>query len=150
VNILTALNKLAELESSVGKLYEWFTTLFPNDEKACAFFRKLAEEEQLHFDLVKYQERVARNSPKDFDNVDMDMAPVEKLLAEIAAFRKTTPGIRDAIRFSLHIETEVVETYAATIMDRSNKNLAELIKSMTQDFKEDHYKQLFQFAAAYE
>jgi rubrerythrin len=150
VDILTALKKLGDLENSVGKLYEWFATLFQNDEKAREFFKKLAEDEQAHFDIVKYQERVVRKTPKDFEHVDMNLAAVEELLWSIKSFRKTTPCVKDAIGFALHIETEIVETYAATIMDKSNKNLAEMVKGMTHGFKEDHYKQLIQFAAAYE
>jgi len=150
LDILVALRKLDELEGEVGKLYEWLSTLFPREAKLVEFFGKLSADEQTHVDLVKYQERVARKTPRDFAAVDVDMQAIDKVLGQIAEFRKTGPSPRDAIRFALDIETEVAEYYAATIMDQSNKQFAELMKGLTADQKENHYKQLIQFAKDYE
>jgi len=150
VDILAVLNKLAQLENEASKLYEWFSDLFALDEKASAFFRKLSEEEQSHYDLVKYQERIVRKAPKDFAGVDVNMDAIDKTLSAIAAFRTTSPALKDAIRFALDLETEIVEKYAATVMDQSNREFAALMKSLTTSLKEDHYKQLIKFAGSYE
>lgn len=150
MDILVILRKLGELENEIGKLYEWLSSLFSNDEKVSEFFRKLSADEQSHVDLVKYQERVVRKAPKDFAGVDVDTRAIDRALFNIAQFRKTSPAIRDAIRFALDIETEIVEYYTATVMDQSNKHFAELMKSLTANQKEDHYKQLIQFARSYE
>lgn len=149
MDILSVLTKLAQLESEAAKLYEWFSSLFTDDEKAREFFKKLSQEEQAHYDLVKYQERVVRKAPKDFGPVDVNMAAIERTLTRIVEFRGTNPSLKDAIRFSLDIETEIAEQYAATIMDQSNKDMAAMMKGLTAGIKEDHYKQLIAFAASY-
>ncbi len=76
-----------------------------------------------------------------------DLDAVNMALASCASFRRTTPTITEAIRFALEMETEIVESYAATIMGQSNPEFAEMVKSLTANFKEDHYQQLLRFAA---
>jgi rubrerythrin len=149
MDILSVLTKLAQLESEASKLYEGFSTLFTDDEKAREFFKKLSQDEQAHYDLVKYQERVVRKAPKDFGPVDVNMAAIERTLTRIVEFRGANPSLKDAIRFSLDVETEIAEQYAATIMDQSNKDMAAMMNGLTAGIKEDHYKQLIAFAASY-
>ncbi len=150
MDILVVLRKLSDLEGEASKTYEWVASQFPEDAKAKEFFLKLSEDEKGHLDLVKYQERVVRKAPKDFDGVDVNMAAIDKTLAKIAEFRRTTPTVKDAIRFALDLETEITESYSATVMDQSNKNFAQLMKSLTANLKDEHYKQLIKFAQAYE
>jgi rubrerythrin len=150
MDILKVLTKLGQLEQDTSKLYEWLSNLFVLDAEVARFFRKLSEDEQAHFDLVKYQERIVRKSPKDFEGVDVDLGAVDKTLSRIAEFRATSPSVRDAIRFALDLETEIVEKYASTIMNQSNKELAALMKNLTNNLKEDHYQQLIQFAKSYD
>ncbi len=146
MDILVVLRKLGELESEAAKLYAWIASLFQHDEKAREFVLKLAEDEKAHFDLVKYQERVVRKSPKDFGPVEVDIPAIDKTLSAIAAFRKTKPALKDAIRFALDIETEITEHYTASVMKQSNKGFAELMKGLTANAKDDHYKELIKFA----
>ncbi len=146
--ILVVLRTYGELESEAAKLYAGFAAQFQHDDKARDFFIKLAEDEKAHFDLVKYQERVVRKAPKDFAPVDVDMPAIEKTISAIAAFRKTSPALKDAIRFALDIETEIVEHYTGTVMKESNKGFAQLMQGLTANAKDDHYKELIKFAAA--
>ncbi len=148
MDILVILRKLSELESEAAKLYTWFATLFQHDEKAREFFLKLAEDEKAHFDLVKYQERVVRKTPKDFAPVDVDIAAVDKTISNIAAFRSTKPDLKGAIRMALDLETEIVEHYTGTVMDKSNKEFAQVMQGLAANSKDDHYKQLIKFADA--
>ncbi len=149
MDILTVLKKLGELEQEAGGLYERFASLFTQDAKAQEFFEKLAADEKAHYDLVKYQERVVRKSPKDFGAVDADLKAVEKTIHAIKEFRKEAPAIRDAIRFALDLETEIAELYTASIMKQSNEEFAQLMKTMGGDQQTAHYKQLIAFAASY-
>lgn len=150
MDLLVVLNKLGDIENEIGKLYEWLSSVFANDENARTFFSKLSADEKAHYDLVKYQERVVRKAPKDFGGVEVNVTALDKALADIAQFRTTSPSLREAIRFALDVETEVVESYAATIMDQANQNFAALMKNLTANLKEDHYKQLLQFARSYD
>ena len=150
MDILKVLAKLGQLEHEASKLYNWFAALYAYDEKARSFFRKLSVEEQTHFDLVKYQERIVRSAPKDFAGVDIDTQAIDRILSRMAEFQTVKPTLKDAIRFALDIETEIVESYAVTVMDTSNKELPALMKSLTANAKEDHCKELFRFAASYD
>ncbi len=148
MEILVVLRKLGELENEAAKLYAWFASLFQHDKQAREFFLKLAEDEKAHFDLVKYQERVVRKAPKDFASVEVNMPAIDTTIAEIASFRTTKPDLKDAIRFALDIETEITEHYTSTVMDQSNKNFAHLMKGLTANAKDDHYKELIKFAGS--
>lgn len=150
MDVLKVLIKLGQLESEASKLYEWFSILFAYDEQARNFFKKMSIDEQAHFDLVKYQERIVRKTPKDFGGVDIDTQMIDRTLSRIAEFRTTIPLLKDGIRFALDLETEIVESYAATVMDKSNEELAALMKNLTANLKEDHYKELISFAASYD
>jgi rubrerythrin len=149
MDIITVLKKLGSLERELGNAYEWSAKQFVHDEQARDFFRKLSEEERQHLDLIKYQERVVQRAPKEFSGVDIDVPAIEKTLNAIAEFRKTTPAVKDAIRFALDIETEVVECYAATVMERSNPSFAELVRGFASNMSDDHYKQLIEFGRNY-
>lgn len=150
MDILIVLRKLGELEKEAGRLYEWLSSVVAFDEKAKEFFLKLSADEKSHLDLVKYQERVVRKSPKDFGEVQVNMPAIDTTLSKIAEFRKTSPTFREAMRFALDIETEISEYYATTVMDQSNQHFAELTKSLSATQKDDHYKQLIRFAASCE
>jgi len=149
MDILNVLKKLGDLERDLGKAYEWLATVFKDDEKAAEFFRKLAQDEQAHLDLVKYQERVVRKTPGEFTGVEIDLPAVDSTVKKIAEFRKTDPAMKDAIRFALDMETEVSEHYAATVMDQSNPSFAQMVKGLTATQEDDHYKKLIEFARSY-
>ncbi len=150
MDILVVLRKLGELENEAAKLYAWFAALFQHDKQAREFFLKLAEDEKAHFDLVKYQERVVRKSPKDFAPVDVDIAAIDRAIAMIAVFRTTTPGLRDAIRFALDLETEIAVSYTASVMEQSNRDFAQVVQGLTANASQgDHYQELIRFAAAH-
>ncbi len=148
VDILFVLRKLGELESQAAKAYEWVASILQDDEKVRDFFLKLSEVEKAHFDLVKYQERVVRKAPKDFGPVDVDIAAIDRAIAMIAAFRATTPVLRDAIRFALDLETEIAVSYTASVMGQSNKDFARVVQGLVaNESHNNHYKELIRFAA---
>jgi rubrerythrin len=149
VDILMVLKKLGDLERDLAGVYEWLSTIFKGDERASEFFRKLGLEELAHWDLVKYQERVVRKTPKEFVGVDIDLSSVNKTLLAISDFRKTRPTIRDAIRFALDRETDVSEHYAAVVMKQSNENFAQMVKGLAATQNDQHYGQLIEFARTY-
>ena len=148
MDILVVLRKLGEMESEASKAYEWVASLLQDDANAREFFLKLSEVEKAHFDLVKYQERVVRKAPKDFAPVDVNIAAIDKAIAMIAAFRKTKPDLRGAIRFALDLETEIAVSYTASVMNQSNKDFAQVVQGLTANSQGNHYKELIQFAAA--
>ena len=149
MDILTALKKLGELERDMGNVYEWLTTVFSDDEQAVFFYRKLAQDEQNHLNLVKYQERVVRKTPGEFADVEINLPAIDKSFQKIAEFRKTNPTIKDAIRFSLDMETEVSEQYVATIMEQSNESFAQMVKGLAEAQTDEHYQRLIEFARNY-
>ncbi len=149
MDILTVLKKLGDLERDLGKSYERFAELFRDDEKVSEFFKKLSQDEQAHLDLVKYQERVVRKTPGEFAGVEIDLPAVDETLRKIDEFRKTTPTVRDAIRFALDMETEVSEHYTGSIMEQSNPSFAQMVKGLAATQKDEHYQQLLEFAREY-
>jgi rubrerythrin len=149
MDILTVLRKLGDLERDMGNVYEWLATVFSGDEQAVEFFHKLAQEEQSHLNLVKYQERVVRKTPGEFAGVEISLPALDKAFQKIAEFRKTNPMLKDALQFALEMETDVSEHYAATVMIQSNESFAQMVKGLMEAQKDEHYKRLLEFARNY-
>jgi rubrerythrin len=149
MDVLTVLRKLGDLERDMENVYEWLATAFNGDEQAVDFFHKLAQEEQAHLNLVKYQERVVRKTPGEFSDVEISLPSIEKSFQKTLEFRKTNPTIKDALRFALDMETDVSEHYAASVMEQSNESFAQMVKGLMETQKDEHYKRLLEFARNY-
>jgi rubrerythrin len=150
MNILTVLGKLAKLEQDMSHTYAWLANRFAAEQRIRDLFRELSDEEKAHYDLVKYQVRVVLASPKDFSEVEVDLAAIDSALAAIAEFRRGEPTTKEAIRFALDMETSVAECYAVKVMDQSNKSLAEMIRTLSSIDGEKHRKRLVTFAKDYD
>jgi len=149
MNILVVLKKLEELEIAMSKTYQWIAQLFPQERQVCDFFNNMAVDEYAHYEYVRYQSRMVRRAPKDYGEVNVDIADIERTLAEVARFRASNPTVKDAIRFALHIETEVTERLATTLMAQSNKEFAAFLNQLAGPMQQDHYKALITFAKSY-
>lgn len=149
-DILMILSKLAKLEQTMSQVYAWCSERFAADAPVRILFYNLSVEENAHYNIVKYQERVVRGAPKEFGRVSINMAAVDDALAALAAFRAGEPTVADAIQFARKMEDSLAECYAMEVMDQSNSGLAEMVRKLAETEGGEHKQRLERFIQSYE
>ncbi len=144
---LTVLSAIENIESSVAKLYEWFSECFTADREASGFFFRLAMQERSHANMVAFSKGLVRRSPNDFSSVDFDMALVDDLLQMVSNFRTQhpQPSLPQALDFSMAIENHAAEGIHRSMVIQSNPEVADMINNLAKDDRE-HSRLLKEYA----
>lgn len=147
MQILTVLSAIENIESSVAKLYEWFSECFTADREASGFFFRLAMQERSHATMVAFSKGLVRRSPTDFSSVDFDMALVDDLLQTVTDFRTQhpRPSVAQALDFAMAIESHAAEGIHRSMVIQSNPEVADMINNLAKADKE-HFKLLKDYA----
>ncbi len=147
MQILTVLSAIESIESSVAKLYEWFSDCFAADQEASGFFFRLAMQERSHATMVAFSKGLVRRSPSDFSTVDFDMALVDDLLQTVTDFRvqNPQPSLPQALDFAMAIESHAAEGIHRSMVIQSNPDVSNMINSLAKADKE-HFKLLKDYA----
>lgn len=132
MEITKALHELKKIEIKAQELYSHYHKLFHGDQEAADFFQVISEEEKSHADIIEYQIRLIRADSKSFSEVDFDVKPVNELIDKMNAQMLSTPpvSLESAIRFSISLESDAVESLYRTLMGKSNPEVAELISKL--------------------
>jgi len=131
-DIHTALKRAGDLELKMKELYDGFAEVFREFDQAHGLFTKLSEEEKVHHDLIQYQRRLARNSPKVFPDVDVDLETVDRLtdeLVEKIGARKTIT-LREALDFAIDCENSAAEYHHRNLIGRSHPEAGRLVRNL--------------------
>ena len=147
MQILTVLSAIEKIESSVAKLYEWFSEVLAPDEEASGFFFRLAMQERSHANMVSFSKNLVRRSPSDFAAIDFDMALVDDLMDTILQFRVNNPhpSLADALDFAMSVESHGAEGIHRSMVIQSNPEIAKMVNSLANADKE-HFKLLQGYA----
>ncbi len=147
MQILTVLSAIENIESSVAKLYEWFSEIFNSDREASGFFFRLAMQEQSHANMVAFSKGLVRRSPTDFSSVDFDMGLVDDLLQMVSNFRTQNPqpSLAQALDLSMAIENHAAEGIHRSMVIQSNPEVADMINNLAKADRE-HSKLLKEYA----
>lgn len=147
MQILTILSAIEKIESSVAKLYEWFSEVFASDGEASGFFFRLAMQERSHANMVSFSKNLVRRSPNEFATVDFDMALVDDLMDTIIRFRvdNPQPSLADALDFAMSIESHGAEGIHRSTVIQSNPEIAEMVNNLATADRE-HFKLLQNYA----
>lgn len=143
MQILTVLSAIESIESSVAKLYEWFSECFATEPEASGFFFRLAMQERSHANMVAFSKGLVRRSPNDFSGIDFDMALVDDLLLTVVNFRTNNPhpSLSQALEFAMEIESHGAEGVHRSMIIQSNPEIANMVNSLAQADRE-HFKLL--------
>ncbi len=147
MQILTVLSAVESIETSVAKLYEWFSDCFTADREASGFFFRLAMQERSHATMVAFSKGLVRRSPNDFSAIDFDMALVDDLLQTVTDFRiqNPQPSLAQALDFSMAIENHAAEGIHRSMVIQSNPDVSNMINSLAKADHE-HFKLLKNYA----
>jgi len=147
MQILTVLGAIESIETSVAKLYEWFSECFTADREASGFFFRLAMQERSHANMVAFSKGLVRRSPSDFSTIDFDMALVDDLLETIINFRNNNPqpSLAQALEFAMVIESHGAEGIHRSMVIQSNPEIADMVNSLAKADRE-HSKLLKEYA----
>jgi rubrerythrin len=132
MDISKALHELKKIEIKAQELYSHYRDLFHEDQEAADFFQVISEEEKSHADIIEYQIRLIRADKKSFSDVEFDVKPVNELIDQMnVQIRSTQPvSLESAIRFSISLESDAVESLYRSLMVESNPEVAELISKL--------------------
>ena len=147
MQILTVLSAIESIESTVAKLYEWFSECFSADSEASGFFFRLAMQERSHANMVAFSKGLVRRSPTDFSGVDFDMTLVDDLIQTISTFQKQhrQPSLEQALDFAMAIESHGAEGIHRSMIIQSNPEIASMVNALAKADRE-HFKLLKGYA----
>lgn len=147
MNIITALNKLGDLETSVAELYEWYADVFAADREASQAFARMGTEERGHARLVEYQRRVAQRSPARTVEVSVDLAEIESTTGKAKSLRASprAPQVEEAIRDALEIELSAAEAYYREALKQADPQMAKVLEALAGK-DQAHTKRILELA----
>ncbi len=148
MEIQAVLRPLSQLERSISELYLSLSERFSSDAEAAAVFLRLALEEQAHVGLIEYQRRVARWSPEQFGEVDVDLEEVLETTRKVMQLRDSGEPISlaEAVRAALELEVGAAEHHAQNAVRQTDPGLSQLLGSLSSG-DHDHVASLRAFAA---
>ena len=137
---------LERVEEESGKLYDWFSQVFADDEEANALFARLGQEEARHRDLVRFQRQLTRRGGSG-QSLDEDVEDLPVVLRTITSFRVQNPfpTLREAVQFAMGLEDSPAESKYRTAIAQTSPNMAKLISSLNKG-DDRHAEALFGFA----
>ena len=138
MNIDGMLRKAEALETQLGLLYEWLSTVLVESPAACGAFFRLSMEERSHANLVAYQRRMLSRDllgAGDQGLFDTLATRIDCLLHVIADFRAASPRptVAEAVRMAISLETSAVETVHRDAVAVACPELASLVSQLGAD-----------------
>jgi len=144
MEIVTALNRMEEIEMKAAELYKIYHAAFYHDKDAAYFFYKMHLEEKGHRNLVQYVKKLVRQNPKLFERLDCMHADFDKIARrldkEIA--RKKPPALDEALDIAEEFEVTLCEGYLRNIPLKTNSILLDLYSSLGE---RDHTEKIAAF-----
>lgn len=149
-NILTVLNTLEKLETTMRDLYTWLAGHFEEEPDLKTLFRRMSREEETHAATVRYQRRVVQQNPDSFDDVSVNLGEIEEMIAMVSSYIEQQPDLspRQAVRLALELESfDEERLYRHVILD-SFPEMGPLIQILTAH-DEEHVELIREFAGRY-
>ncbi len=125
------LNICAEIEETVGQIYEAMAEKLPEEETLAALWRQMARDERDHAGQIRFALRLPARHV--FENQDFPEEKVEVLLTRarnILHLIKERPlSVREALRLALGLEGEFLCTHVAgaAFKDESLKKMMQAL-----------------------
>lgn len=121
------LEKCREIELLCKELYEYFITLYADNEEAVQLWRKTANEEQNHADQFSFALKLRKDLPCI---VTVNPKKIESIISQlkivIEKVRKTPPTFKDALSSAIKMENYLAEFHLGCVVlfeDQSYKNM---------------------------
>ena len=147
MDIQQILRPLQQFEEKLGELYSWFAQVHAIDLEFAAVFNRLAMEEKSHAAQLDYHRRLARQNPKLFDRVDLDLAVVLAALERVEQVRSepAPPTIAAAVGLALELESGAADYHFRNALAQLNPEVSRLLGSLGRG-DQVHYQRLLELA----
>ncbi len=133
-----ALELIEELELSLAGMYGRLRQLYADDTLMLSLFSQLEAEELSHASMAAKQKQAAQNRPGDLGDMDFSYNRVKAVLNRIAVVRAMPRNKLSEILTQCYlIESSLVEEYVVIALRVSNKEISELLESLSNGFR-DH------------
>jgi rubrerythrin len=141
------LRPLQQLEEKLGELYFWLAGVHAADVEAAAVFTRLARDEKSHAAQVEFQRKLARQNPRLFGQVELDLGEIFRVLERIEKLRANLdpPTVDDAIRVAIELESSAAEYHFRNVVAQLDPSMAKLLGSLGRGDSQ-HYETLLDLA----
>jgi rubrerythrin len=131
MELMAVLEDFEELERMVGDLYRHFSELFSADSDVSRLFSRLSEDEESHRQVVRYQQRLVRLSPKTFSDIEVDTEAIQDLKDRAAKLlRSRSVSVDSALGFALDAECRAAECHLKNALSQANPAIANLLRGL--------------------
>ncbi|MCP4900850.1 MAG: hypothetical protein GY906_28115 [bacterium] len=148
MEIIVVLNALEKLETELGNFYEWLSEKLADEhDDTSGFFFRMSTQERSHANLVRYGKRLVHQNGHRFQNVDVNLDPLNEFIASIASFREehSRPRPTEALLFAMKLETDTEVDVHRSAIESTNPEFTNLMKSLA-DADRKHFETLKEFA----
>ena len=146
MNIITALNRMEEIEKKASELYKHYQGLFHGDQEAAYFFYRMHLEEKGHRNLIQYVKKLVRQNPRLFHDLDVTEEELGRIVAMIDSQleRKKQPKLDEAVEIAEELEIALAEGYLKNLPLKNNRILLDLYGALGE---KDHTEKITAFKA---
>ncbi len=140
MDVQQILRPLQQFEEKLGELYDWLAEVHAADAEMASVFHLLARDERSHAAQVEFQRRVARQNPRLFARVELDLAEIFAGLERIVKIRANLdpPSVEEAIRIALELEAGAAEYHYRNILAQLDESMTRLLGSLGRADRQHH------------
>jgi len=134
MNVSYALRKIGELERAMAELYEFYATVFEEDEGARKLFIKMKRQEMRHYDQIQFQKRLLDPETEALDFPEDELRGIDESIKMVE--RHISEGVfelRDALRFAISVEEGAGELHMGSRIAQITPDLESLIKALRKE-----------------
>jgi hypothetical protein len=148
MNLQMAFSTLESLELDIAKLYAWFAEAYRADHEAAVVFYRMHLEEKAHASLIRFEKRLAKQNPKMFRDVEVDLDSLREVTDLLGSTQRiaNAPDLHDAVRVAYHIEASAAENHHRSAIAQSCQGLGHLLAGLCHGDRQ-HADSLRDFAA---
>lgn len=131
----TVLRRLADLESALAELYEWYSEVLWADAEAVYVYLRMSREEKGHVRLVDYQRGLLQKDASLSIDVEVDLAGLEALVERAKALRSgpQLPTVDEALRETIGLELSAAEVHYRHALGRVRPEVARLLEALGEE-----------------
>lgn len=145
MELMRALSLLENLESRLASVYDRFSQAFRADSDAMRLFADLADDEESHRQVIRYEQRLVRFNPNSFKPLELDLREVDKLVKRCEGILESPEvGLDAALSFAYDVECLSAECHLKHALSETNPELQHLLRKLGRG-DEDHVRALKNF-----
>lgn len=145
--VMKILDNLEKIENSLRDIYAGLAETMADNPTFHQLFVQLSRDEETHAGQIRYQKRLVRQNPGDFQDVTVDLEGMDEVLQFFDHLLVNPPKgtSEELLRLTIDMESISQERMYRSVISESCPALKPLIDNLTR-FDQDHLTRLQDFA----